>query len=396
VTCDRARELLSGYLDGELDPAERQELERHLAECPGCSEELKALRKTVDLVRALPRVGMPAAAADKVRDRLRNELRGRNVLRKLSGWWAGARLASRAAVAVVVVLLVAVGFGTVYSLIAQPKMEVAGEPAGIEEMRLRQTGAEPAGKGDEAVPQQASPSASVFPDARRRPVTGYSTLFEQKIIKTAELELEVDPARIDEAQRQVVALVEGAGGFVQDFSTWTGEDRKEISVVLRVPAERFGDLLARLEELGTTKFKRVSGQDVTGEYVDVEARLRALRQQEERLLQILTMVKTVDEVLKVEMELGRIRQEIEMWTGRLRMLDNLVELSTIRLKLIAALPGPLTEGSDLLRRLWQAFLATVRYLGRLGVRLLVFLAGALPVIILVVAAWGGYRYWRRR
>jgi len=88
-----------------------------------------------------------------------------------------------------------------------------------------------------------------------------------------------------------------------------------------------------------------SGRDVTEEYIDLEARLRNLRRQEERLLEILDRAESVKDVLEVERELGRVRGEIERLEGRLRYLSNRVEFATITVELLE--PEPIAQSLGL-------------------------------------------------
>ena len=67
MTCEAVRDLLSAHLDGELDEAERRVVEGHLAACAACAADREALRRTVGLVKDLPRESAPAALADLVR-----------------------------------------------------------------------------------------------------------------------------------------------------------------------------------------------------------------------------------------------------------------------------------------------------------------------------------------
>jgi hypothetical protein len=160
---------------------------------------------------------------------------------------------------------------------------------------------------------------------------------QRRVIRTAELTLEADGP--EAVERSVTALAESKGGFVlsSDTSHERGEDGAEkttVSVVFRVPSATFDSTLQALRALGTrVANEKVTGQDVTEEYVDLEARLRAQRAVEQQYLAILKDARTIHDILDVEQKLGEIRTEIERAEGRLRYLENQTSLSTFTVHL---------------------------------------------------------------
>lgn len=174
---------------------------------------------------------------------------------------------------------------------------------------------------------------------------------DRKIIRNARLSIEV--RNFDSSAERVEEIAENSGGYVSDSSSYiteTGHERG--TVTIRVPAEGFSSILEELKTLGKVESTHTSSQDVTEEYVDLEARLGNLKRQEERLLAILDNATTVEEVLKVEEHLGRVRGEIERIEGRLRYLDNRIDLATITVELKE--PEPLGHSLELRETLSQA------------------------------------------
>jgi hypothetical protein len=203
---------------------------------------------------------------------------------------------------------------------------------------------------------------------------------ERKIIQTASLNIEVEDfqARSD----ALLTIVERANGFISDshsYVTDTGHRRGDITI--RVPQEAFLSTIAEIEQLGTVESKRTSGEDVTEEYIDLQARLNNSERQETRLLEILDMAEDVEDVLEVERELERVRGDIERLTGRITYLDNRIELATISVSLYE--PEPLTHSwglRDALRAAFEGFVAVI-----LG--LIIAIGYLLPFFILVGFGW---------
>ena len=110
-----------------------------------------------------------------------------------------------------------------------------------------------------------------------------------------------------------------------------GDERLHIQMRLRLPAPVLEAVVAAIGGLGKVVENSLTGRDVTEEYYDLEARLKNKKRQEERYVEILQVAKTVEEVLKVERELERIRGDIESMEGRFRYLQDQTELATLNL-----------------------------------------------------------------
>jgi hypothetical protein len=213
--------------------------------------------------------------------------------------------------------------------------------------------------------------------------TSYSDLTstaEQKIIQRASLSIEV--ADFQTSSDALGQIVERADGFISDsYSYVTDTDRKRGEITIRVPSERFLAVIADLETLGTVTSQHISGEDVTEEYIDLQARLNNSERQEQRLREILELAETVEEILEVERELERVRGEIEQMTGRITYLENRIELATISVSLYE--PEPITQSwgiRDTLRAAFAGFVAVIR-------GLIIAVGYALPMLILLGLGW---------
>ncbi len=171
-------------------------------------------------------------------------------------------------------------------------------------------------------------SVSVQPEAM---MDNQTAEFEQKIIYTGQMEIDVE--NVDETFDSVTRMVEERGGYISESRFWDQFDgaQRNLRLVLRVPAETFDNTISELQGLGRIIDQSTRGQDVTEQYYDLEARLNNKISQEVRYLEILEMATTVEEVLKVERELERIRGDIESMEGRMRYLRDQVSLATITL-----------------------------------------------------------------
>jgi Domain of unknown function (DUF4349) len=161
--------------------------------------------------------------------------------------------------------------------------------------------------------------------------------YARRVIRTADVSLETDAP--DAVGRKVTALAASNGGFVLSSDTDRshaddGEEVITVTIVFRVPAATFDATLQSLREFGKhVSSEKVTGQDVTEEYVDLEARIKAQRALEDQFLTILKEAKAIHDVLEVEQKLGDVRTEIERAEGRRRFLENQTSLSTLTVHL---------------------------------------------------------------
>jgi hypothetical protein len=156
-----------------------------------------------------------------------------------------------------------------------------------------------------------------------------------QVIQTASLSLTVPEkeflATVDRAR--TIAL--GLGGFVVGSSSSQGTERRLVSgtLDLRVPSRSYARALERLSALGRVESSEESGQDVSQEFVDLEARSRHLEAVERQLLELLDRADTVAAALTVQSQLNQVQLELEQVRGRLRYLDDQVAYATISLAL---------------------------------------------------------------
>ena len=212
-----------------------------------------------------------------------------------------------------------------------------------------------------------------------------------KVIKTAEIELEVPEGKFDAAFSKVATIAAGLGGFVSSStSSQAGdgdgdEDRQAAgSVVLRVPAEQFEAARSQLIALGQLQRQQVKGDDVSAQLTDLEARLRNLRSQEEAMRLLMTKAKTLGETIEVQRQLGTVREQIEQLAAEQARVSDAVAMSTLTLHL--AEPGAVVtenEPSPLAAAFGRAFRGAQDVLA--GV--IVTLGYLLPLALLVALAW---------
>lgn len=433
-------ELLSALADGALPAAEAERVRAHLATCAPCRVEWEALQQTLALVRSLPDETPPEDLSAAIMARIRDDVatapavgsrpapagrlrpyQGAEVPRMGHKRWGQGAVAAAAVAGLVLVLAAGVilqsmqgGGGALSELglgserAVQPAVG-AGQTAGTgqvmtgtydADVAAQEQAVKPSGVGLSGQDAAAAGEAAPVP-------TEPPALAGRKVVRSASLVLEVDD--VEGTFQQLLAMVEAAGGFVQEsmlsdepgfvVPPARGGDaavRRVARVVLRVPVDGFPRFVSQVMSLGEPRSYQTDASDITSQYVDTEARLRNLSAQEQRLLEIVGQARTVEELLQVEQQLWRVRGEIESLQAQLQHWDELVALATLHVTLEPQGVTPPSSGTDLGERLLGALYQAVEYMVA-GVETMILGAGfLLPWAVLGAVIWLVYRWWRSR
>lgn len=221
----------------------------------------------------------------------------------------------------------------------------------------------------------------------------FNTGATSMMIRTGQAFIEVE--RLDPAVLKVRQLAAQVGGFIANSSISGGRDQiRQATFEIKLPAPKYDEAVGSLSTIGKVETVSSSAQDVGEEFVDISARVANARRLEERLISLLAnRTGKLDEVLRVERELARVREEIERYEGRLRYLSARVAMSTLTVTIhepapiLGNNPGENPIGAAL-RRAWRNFVTLVAFLiASLGV--------LVPLAALGAGAWIAYRRWRK-
>lgn len=161
---------------------------------------------------------------------------------------------------------------------------------------------------------------------------------DRKIIRNAEITIEV-PSTTD-AQHQVTSIAETHGGFIvtseakQRESNDPAQRTLDIKLVVRVPSNQFGRAFDEIKRLaGNTPSENVTSQDVTEDFIDLEARIKTQKALEVQFLEIMRQANKIADALEVQRQIAEVRTDIEKLEGRKRFLENRSSLSTINVNI---------------------------------------------------------------
>lgn len=259
--------------------------------------------------------------------------------------------------------------------VAQDYVEYASSPE--EEKRGLLAGADEVQEQTEVQYDRAPSSSSPQEETSRKIIR--EQIIEQQVQNLKEV--------ITEVEAKVSRF---SGAYIESLHEWKkeGKDYTEhhAQLILRIPVNEFEDFLQQVESQGNIINRQVSGQDVTAEFVDNDSRLRNLKKHEERILSLYEKANTIEEMLKIENELSRIRESIERLEGRQKFLSQVTSTVKLTLELFQVEKELLEanqEDTSILREAWIGFKQSFKQIIAFGKKGFIVLVTMLPYLVLL-------------
>lgn len=264
------------------------------------------------------------------------------------------------------------------------------------------------GQGGAAGPSQAyggAPSATLdrsqsttAPNAVSDPVLLAQSA--QKLIQDATVTLKISKGSFDSVSRRIVDIAQGAGGVL--FSMQTSQSDQDVinsgSVTVKVPADQYTRVLDQLRSLGTVTAIQTNSQDVSGEYVDLSARLKNQQAQQAILIALMAKATTIQDSIAVQNQLSQVTGEVERIEARIRFLDTQTTYATVNVNLI--IPVAAVKPSE--PSLWEksgigdAFGTAIRLSANVISGMIIVVGFLLPFAVLAVLVLAAWRFLPKR
>jgi hypothetical protein len=400
------REDLKAFVDNEVSEAERTRILREIEADPELQAEVIELRQISRIVKEEAWQPQPVGLEKTLRALSSG---GANASRK--PWWLGPAFQWAIGSACVIVIA-----AIIFPVFAQSK-ESAKRAAWISASRQAessdQAGFTPSDGGVQS-PASSPTYAGKFPsvskgDFARSPSGGgggemapapnaempaavaspnTAVLGTRLEIKTAQLSVEVED--VPKAQSEAESIAKAVSGRVESSAKNNDEGTLATAeLTLRVPVASFPTAVNRLRNLGRVISDNLTGQDVTTQVVDVEARLKVMRAEEDQYVELLKAANKVGEVLSVRERLGQVRQEIESLDATRKALRDQASESTIHLSLSERpKPDRPQQNENWAEDAWSTAVNGLSAAGRAIGKTLVFLFVFSPIWLpAVMLAW---------
>jgi hypothetical protein len=430
-------EEVMAYLDGELEARRAAALAAHLVGCSECQEVAQGFRALSERMLSFevehPSTGMNETVIAALDSGKSAKASAANDAADRKGWkWRVFVSHPRAwaiAGALIVATMVVIGIPARHRLpVPYESHAPSGERGGYKSWLSDDTvpvhregqlpaNAPPASGGLNTLVREAAPPPPATGNSgiRNGSVAGFSIEGQAAndelhapesvgpmIVQTASLNILA--TNYDEASAAIEKLAAGHGGYVEklDAKAQTGNAR-ELSASLRIPTKQLDGFLADVRRLGRVEEETRSNEEVSDQYVDLQARLKSARATEQRLIELLgTRTGKLEDVLEAERELARIRGEIEGMQGQSAVLVHRVNYATVQVDLSEEYrqvlgSGPISTGTKLRNAAVEGFtnfeegaVALVVFLFAVGPSLLFWLG------ILLVPGWFLWKRFRVR
>jgi len=261
----------------------------------------------------------------------------------------------------------------------------------------------------EAASQTADMAPGAYPATQsseeskpaREPASGTGTpSLDRKIILNAQLDVRVSDA--DESIATITQNVRAAGGYVQENRVeGTKQDGRRVTMTVRVPAGAYGSMVDLVAGLGEVNNRREWTNDVTEEYLDLDARIATKEAHLAQLRKLYAQGGTIKELMELESEIARVTAELESIKGRFNYLSNQVAFSTIVVALYEpGVPAPIKEPKTVWERMRNGFVSSWNGVVNFTAEVAIFIVSSIPALVYLVVlgliGWGILRLIQRR
>ncbi len=423
MKCETIRNMISSYIDKDLNAIEKTELEKHLTDCKECREEYESMLDIIAVCGNLEEVELPQNFRTELHQRLVEEKKKKNFF----GSFLGNKNMRMTTGLVAAALVIAIGIGSLPQLFnnnvnmsqgASPspwygaatapaappvdmdanslmKKDKMGQPEMAAADQPQITYADDSGAARNSVGMEFSESILAGKVAPGQGVEGSRS--GRMVIRTGNMSVNV--ASVDKATTDIKQLTEGSGGYVENSqidnitippvqdvngSTIAKEvTEKYANMTVRVPEDKFESIFNSIKGMGKLVSENTNGSDITAEYRDTAVRVDNLKIQEQSLQQLMPKAKNIDEILRIETELNRVRTDIDLYSGNLKRWDNLVQLSTINIYLKELKPEELksVDVSGMWGKAYQGFIKAINNIVLGLEKTVIVLVAAIPYLL---------------
>lgn len=181
--------------------------------------------------------------------------------------------------------------------------------------------------------------------------------------------MEVETEEFDTLLSKVEKKVNALGGYIESSYTYNGSSyygsrSRDASMTIRIPAEKLDDFLSEVAESSNVISRNDSITDVTLQYVDLESHKKVLLAEQDRLLELMEQVETIEDIIALESRLSEVRYQLESMESQLRTYDNQIDYSTVYLNIDEVERYTPTEEVTTGERIRDGFVDSLKGVGR--------------------------------
>lgn len=331
------REDLKAYLDGELTAERSEEVRLALEQDESLRAEVADMQKITQSLKSSSKE-IPADGYQQTMVKIKPA--GRSSWIRVLGYAGGLAAIVLAAGLIGPIFMPGSGDAEVAmkrmaeTVASSPNAESSPSEEFKSEAEMPATSQPPAdfdGRGGASMSMRDQTSSKAKATSESRPVTSGDSLLDPNrlVIRNGSLGVKVKDVR--RAVNDTTQLVAALGGYVESSNFMTVGDDPQATMSLRIPSKKFEAALTTIRAYGELKSETLSGEDVTAQVSDINARIKTLRQEEEQYRQLMKSARRIDEILDIKNRISNVRQEIESLTAQQKTLGSLAAMSQLQL-----------------------------------------------------------------
>ena len=225
----------------------------------------------------------------------------------------------------------------------------------------------------------------------------FNTQDKRMIIRSGTMSIEVD--KYDETKGKIKDIASRFSGYITNTkSQLNANGKKQGTISIRIPSDKFDAVRAELAKIGKVMNENITGNDVTDEYMDLDAREKTQRQLEQRLLKLLDeKTAKLTDVVEVEQKLSAVRETIEKTEGRMKYLRDQASYSTLAISVYEPSLLTTSTGGGFFYEMGESFSKGLSGFTMVLSGIITVLIALLPILIIVgIIIYFTVRYFKKR
>ncbi|MBS4535931.1 DUF4349 domain-containing protein [Clostridium sp. D2Q-14] len=371
MNCNECVEKISPYIDNELSEIEKKEFEDHIKECKECDKIYKETLDVVEKVKSIGNESLPDDYEYILRNKLENE---KSFMARKKSYRKWISLG----VAISLILIIFIMPKMFYII----KNNLSTNSGNRTEESIDTT------EQNNSIGVNDSINNNIESSDTHEKEYDAKNIINNKIIKNSYIKMEI--IDFNKILEEIYDYINSKEGFIEnsDINIVNEGNReyREGNINIKIPQEDLDETIKFISQRGKAINISTSSDDVTKEYIDLEARLSNLNIQEKRLKELLDEAENIDDILNIENELRRIRTEIEQAQSTLENLDDLVSYSTINLEMteVDSIDDKIQSlDNNIFLTSRKGFISTINFIIKVFQNIIIYTITFLPILILV-------------
>lgn len=211
---------------------------------------------------------------------------------------------------------------------------------------------------------------------------------QRKLIK--DVTMDVETKEFDTLLSSLNQRVTELGGYIQvsevNGNSYQYQTTRQGYLVARIPTDKLEGFISQVNDMGNVVSKRESVEDVTLNYVDIQSKIKALKTEQETLMQLLEKAESLEDIIKIQSRLTEVRYELESNESQIRTLDNLITYSTVTINIYEVEQMTPVEDKGAWEQMKTKFAGNLRAIANGGRTFIIWLVSSIPYLILLALA----------